>query len=118
RQIRHSARSDCLQQVFVDHRSIPPSRRLWNGVMTTRGNPTTACRRAPALSLALAMALASATLSAAGDTAPEHAQLAALARQLDLLERTAHHSASIARYERARYHFDYARLHQDIVRIR
>lgn len=86
--------------------------------MTTSGNPTIAYRRAPALSLALAMTLASATLSAAGDTAPEHAQLAALARQLDLLDRTARHSASLARAERARYHFDYARLQQDIERIR
>lgn len=86
--------------------------------MTTSGNPTTACRRAPALSLALAMTLASATLPAAGDTAPEHAQLAALARQLDLFERTARHSASLARTERVRYHFGYARLQQDIERIR
>lgn len=86
--------------------------------MTTSGNPTTDYRRAPALSLALAMTLASATLSAAGDTAPEHAQLAALARQLDLLDRTARHSASLARAERTRYHFDYTRLHQDLQRIR
>lgn len=86
--------------------------------MTTTGKPTTDCRRAPALALVLGVALASATPALAGDAAVEHAQLAALVRQLDLLERTARHSASLGRDERARYHFDYARLHQDIERIR
>jgi len=86
--------------------------------MTTTGKPTTDCRRAPALALVLAVALTSATPALAGDTAMEHAQLAALVRQLDLLERTAVHSASLARTERARYHFDYVRLQQDIERIR
>jgi RAQPRD family integrative conjugative element protein len=86
--------------------------------MTTTGKPTTDCRRAPALALVLAVALANASPASAGDASPEHAQLAALVRQLDLLERTARHSASLARDERARYHFDYARLHQDIGRIR
>lgn len=86
--------------------------------MTTAGNPTTASHRTPALGLALAIALASATPASAGDIALEHAQLAGLIRQLDMLERTARQSASLARYERTRYHFDYARLQQDIERIR
>lgn len=86
--------------------------------MTIPGKPTLDCRRAPALVLALAVSLLSATPASAGDSAPEHAQLAALVRQFDQIERTARHSASLARDERARYHFDYARLHQDIERIR
>ena len=86
--------------------------------MTITGKPTTDCRRASALALVLALALGSATPAAASDAALEHAQLAGLIRQLDMLERTARHGASLARDERARYHFDYARLHQDIERIR
>ncbi|NMG49981.1 raqprd family integrative conjugative element protein [Azoarcus communis] len=86
--------------------------------MTTTGKPTTDCCRASALALVLAVALASTPPALAGDAAVEHAQLAALVRQLDLLERTALHSANLARAERARYHFDYARLQQDIERIR
>lgn len=86
--------------------------------MTPPSNPTNACHRAPALALTLALALGSATPAAAGDTAPEHAQLAALVRQLDMIERTAQHSASLGRDERARYHFDYARLCADLKRIR
>ena len=54
----------------------------------------------------------------AADSSPEREQLVAITRQLDMLERTARHSASLARDERARYHFDYARLQQDIERIR
>jgi len=86
--------------------------------MTTTGNPTTDCRREPALALVLAVALASTPPALAGDDAMEHAQLAALVRQLDLMERNARHGASLAQDERARYHFDYARLQRDIERIR
>lgn len=86
--------------------------------MTPPGTPRTVGRREPTLALVLAIALTSASPASAGGGTPEHAQLAALARQLDLLERTAHHSANLARAERARYHFDYARLQQDIERIR
>jgi len=86
--------------------------------MTTTGKPTTDCCRASALALVLAVALASTPPALAGDAAVEHAQLAALVRQLDLLERTAQHGASLARDKHARYHFDYVRLHQDIERIR
>ncbi|NMG55063.1 RAQPRD family integrative conjugative element protein [Aromatoleum aromaticum] len=85
--------------------------------MTTTGKRTTDCR-APVLALVLAVALASTPPALAGDAAVEHAQLAALARQLDLIDRLAEHVASTAPQERTRYHFDYARLHQDIERIR
>jgi len=48
----------------------------------------------------------------------EREQLAALARQLNLIDRLAEHAANTAPQERARYHFDYARLHADLQRVR
>jgi len=72
----------------------------------------------PALALALIIALAGASPASAGDASAEHEQLAALARQLDLLDRLAEHAAHTAPQERARYHFDYARLRADLKRVR
>lgn len=86
--------------------------------MTPLRNPTTPCRRVPALALTLTIALAGASSASAGDATAEHEQLAAIARQLNLIERLAEYAANTAPQERARYHFDYARLHQDIGRIR
>ena len=86
--------------------------------MTPLGNLTTASRRAPTLALALIIALAGASPASAGDASAEHEQLAALARQLDLIDRLAEHAASTAPQERARYHFDYARLRADLKRVR
>lgn len=86
--------------------------------MTTTGKPTTDCRGAPALALVLAVALTNATPASAGDASPEHAQLATLARQLDLIDRLAEHAAHTAPQERARYHFDHARLREDLQRVR
>jgi len=86
--------------------------------MTTTGKPTTDCRRAPALALVLAVALTNASPASAGDASPEHAQLATLARQLDLIDRLAEHAAHTAPQERARYHFDHARLRKDLQRVR
>ncbi|EPZ16327.1 hypothetical protein M622_13150 [Thauera terpenica 58Eu] len=86
--------------------------------MTTNGKPTTDCSRTPILALVLAAALSTTPPVLAGDSALENAQLVALVRQLDQLERTARHGASLTRDERARYQFDYARLDQDIERIR
>jgi RAQPRD family integrative conjugative element protein len=54
----------------------------------------------------------------AADTDAERTQLAALVRQLDLLDRLAEHRASQPPQAGTRYHFDYARLRQDIERIR
>lgn len=54
----------------------------------------------------------------AGDGATEHAQLAAVIRQLDMVERLAEHSASLPRQDGGRYYFDYRRLHKDIERVR
>jgi len=42
----------------------------------------------------------------------------ALARQLNLIDRLAEHAANTAPQERARYHFDYARLRADLNRVR
>ena len=86
--------------------------------MTSLGNPTTPCRRVPALALALIIALAGASPASAGDAIAEHEQLAALARQLDLIDRLAEHAANTAPQERARYHFDYARLRADLKCVR
>ena len=86
--------------------------------MTSLGNPTTPCRRVPALALALIIALAGASPASAGDATAEHEQLAALVRQLNLIDRLAEHAANTAPQERAHYHFDYARLRADLKRVR
>src|SRR3546814_10492374 len=66
----------------------------------------------PSLAVLLAVLL-SAMQPAIADDTPEREQLAALARQLDLIDRLAEHAAHTAPQERARYHFDYARLRAD-----
>ena len=45
-------------------------------------------------------------------------RVAVLARQLDLIDRLAERAANTAGQERARYHFDYARLRADLKRVR
>lgn len=54
----------------------------------------------------------------ASDSLPEHERLAAVVRQLDLLDRLAEHAAVTAPQERTRYHFDYDRLRADLKRVR
>ena len=71
----------------------------------------------PSLAVLLA-ALLSAMQPAIADDTPEREQLAVLARQLDLIDRLAEHAAKSAPQERARYHFDYARLRGDLKRVR
>ena len=71
----------------------------------------------PALAVVLAVSL-SALQPAIADDTREREQLAALARQLDLIDRLAEHAAHTAPQERARYHFDYARLRADLKRVR
>lgn len=51
------------------------------------------------------------------DNAAEREMLAAVTRQLDLLDRLAERAAATAPQERARYHFDYARLRTDLERV-
>ena len=71
----------------------------------------------PSLAVLLAVLL-SAMQPAIADDTPEREQLAALARQLDLIDRLAEHAANTAPPERARYPFDYARLRADLKRVR
>lgn len=74
----------------------------------------------PLLSLAAVSLLTSLEPAHAGDTALERAHLAAAVRQLDMLDRLTEHaaSASPSEYSRSRYHFDYARLREDLERVR
>lgn len=54
----------------------------------------------------------------AADDGLAREQLAALARQIELADRLAEHAARTAPQDRARYHFDYARLRADLKVIR
>ena len=69
-------------------------------------------------SLAVLLAVSLSALQPADSLASEREQLAALARQLDLIDRLAEHAANTAPQERARYHFDYAQLRADLERVR
>jgi RAQPRD family integrative conjugative element protein len=51
-------------------------------------------------------------------TTAEGEVLAAVVRQLDLLDRLAERAAAVSPPERARYHFDHARLREDVKRVR
>ncbi|CAB3647867.1 RAQPRD family integrative conjugative element protein [Achromobacter pestifer] len=54
----------------------------------------------------------------AADDGSERDRLAAVVRQLDLLDHLAKQSAVAAPQERVRYHFDYERLGTDLQRVR
>jgi len=73
--------------------------------------------RVAALLLAAA-GLQPAIAADASDNAAEREMLAAVTRQLELLDRLAEHAATTAPQERDRYHFDYARLRADLERVR
>lgn len=83
--------------------------------MTTSGNLASEWRRTACAVLACLL-LGSAPVIAA-DSSLEREHLAALSRQLDLLDRLAEYSASLPRQEGSRYHFDYVRLREDIERV-
>lgn len=70
------------------------------------------------LAVAMAAVLTIDLPSSAADTSTEDARLAALVRQLDMLERMTQQSAAVASVNGRRYHFDYLRLNADIARIR
>ena len=67
----------------------------------------------------VAMLLVAAGLqtAVAADNTSEREQLAALERQLELVDRLAEHAANVSPQDRARYHFDYARLREDVKRV-
>lgn len=65
----------------------------------------------------LVVFLSGAHQAIAADNALEREQLAALTRQLDLIDRLAEHAANTAPQSRARHHFDYARLRADLRRV-
>lgn len=71
-----------------------------------------------ALPLALTASLLALHPAIAADDAPERAQLAAVARQIDLADRLAEQTANTAPQDRVRHHFDYARLRADLKRVR
>jgi len=71
-----------------------------------------------ALPCALVLTCAPFQATHAADNAPERERLAALVRQIELADRLAEHGASTVSQERARYHFDYARLRADLRRVR
>lgn len=80
---------------------------------------TGACPRAMVmLLLALALSFSDVRVAIASDGALEREQLCALGRQIELADRLAEHAANTALNERARYHFDYARLRADLKRVR
>lgn len=72
----------------------------------------------PMVILLLLLSFSSLRTAMASDGAMEREQLGALARQIELADSIAAHAANTAMDERARYHFDYARLHADLERVR
>ncbi|GHU39096.1 hypothetical protein AGMMS50256_38780 [Betaproteobacteria bacterium] len=67
--------------------------------------------------LAVPLLVASGLALAADETA-EHERLAAMVRQLDLIDRLAEHAATVSPQDPIRYHFDYERLREDVGRVR
>lgn len=79
---------------------------------------TTTAERCRVSGLLLVCLLAGPVPVLAADTTSEHARLAALVRQLDSLDRLAERGAVLPRLEGSRYHFDHARLREDLQRVR
>lgn len=81
--------------------------------------PTSTATRRLALALAVASGLTGNVVRAyATDTASESAQLATIERQLDTVDRLAAQSEQLPDSGSTHEHFDYARLHADIARVR
>lgn len=80
---------------------------------------TSTTTRRLALAWAVATCLGGSVVRAhAADTASESAHLAAIERQLDTIDRLATQSEQLPVSDSAHEHFDYARLHADIARMR
>lgn len=71
-----------------------------------------------AIAIAILATIAGTSLSTVAADTLESAELTALLRQLDMAERVARHAETLVPNSASRYHFDYARLHADIARIR
>ena len=54
----------------------------------------------------------------ASDDTAEHERLAAIVRQLDMIDRLAEHAARRSPPGHTRYHFDYERLREDVEHVR
>lgn len=81
--------------------------------------PTFTTTRRLAVTFAVATCLGGRVMHAyAADTASESAQLAAIERQLDTIDRLATQSEQFPDSDSTHEHFDYARLHADIARVR
>lgn len=88
---------------------------------TFRRPAHTRCHAAAKLGIALLLTATGLRSTIAADTpdnAAEREQLAALTRQLDLANRLAEQAAKFSPSDRARYHFDYDRLREDVKRVR
>lgn len=70
------------------------------------------------LSLAAALLACSGPSQAQDNGSPEHAQLAAVLRQLDAIEATANRAELSTQSSAGRYRFDFARLRADIAHVR
>ncbi|HMM50192.1 MAG: conjugal transfer protein [Lautropia sp.] len=86
--------------------------------MRTVRSLTHVLRLAGAALVFAAAGIAPAVAADAPDNAAEHEVLAAVVRQLDLLDRLAERAAAVSPPERARYHFDHSRLREDVKRMR
>ncbi|VFR32109.1 Candidate type III effector Hop protein [plant metagenome] len=80
-------------------------------------SPSTHWRCVFGILLALYLCLGVPAPANADDATTEHARLAAVLRHVDAIDRLVA-EAGISRDERARYHFDYARLTADLERVR
>ncbi|MBF3412624.1 RAQPRD family integrative conjugative element protein [Burkholderia pseudomallei] len=81
--------------------------------------PTSTTIQRLALAWAVTTCLGGSVVHAyAADTASESAQLAAIERQLDTIDRLATQSEQLPDSDSTHEHFDYARLHADIARVR
>ncbi|CTP91607.1 putative secreted protein [Xanthomonas translucens pv. poae] len=85
--------------------------------MTSRATASHAASPRLPLSGVLAVALLCSAASAQADAALERERLAGAQRLLDQADRLAATAAPAAASEPSRYHFDYARLHDDVRRL-
>ncbi|UYC11898.1 RAQPRD family integrative conjugative element protein [Xanthomonas sp. CFBP 8445] len=85
--------------------------------MTSRATASHAASPRLPLSGVLAAALLCSAASAQADAALERDRLAGAQRLLDQVDRLAATAAPASASEPSRYHFDYARLHDDVRRM-